>query len=418
MSSMSRWMVPLALALTCTTARAQSVAAVLMVEDDGWGPRQELTERLGIQLYGELLQAGLYDKVTRIQGRENANARLAQAICDLAATHDLVDVWLSVHTTHRDPAEMLQLIPASRRKLRLVYSTACHGDQEERKAWEVLKPKALVTHVGINNPLFALPYILSRWIQGDPIGPAVSMGWRETQLGMSFALSLPGADAAQLPEVSGSRPVVSGDRGVTITSFTNRHAAGIPVDLQWSTGRGGPIGLALRTLARPGFEVHGHQVRAMADSVVLPSVLPPQALAQLNSIKVTTPSRGQLELEIGSAMELPANGVTLMLSPVIKLWPGKMDVAARRVEVNVEGVWAKRGILRAKIKTLTLSPAAHGYQATARIGVFGLIPWSYSFDVGGTTPPALSLSSPIFRAIDPALPAGTGFGTVLAGINH
>lgn len=417
MSIMSRWMVPLA--LMCAVggvARAERVAAVLMVEDDGWGPRQALTERLGIQLYGEMLAAGAYAKVERIKGRQDANHRLAEAICRLAATHDAVDVWLSVHTTKRDPFEMQALIPANRRKLRLVYSTACHGDQEERKAWEVLRPKAIVTHVGINNPLFALPYILSRWIQGDPIGAAVSMGWRETQLGMRFALSLPGADASAVPEVGGSRPVISGERGLTIMPGA---ALKVPAELRWSTARGGPVGLALRALARPGFEVHGHEVRAMVDQVMLPVVLPARALESLNTIRVTRPSRGQMELELGQKLDLPVEGVTLSLAPVVKMWAGKMDVASRQVQVHVEGVWAKRGILRAKINSLTLAPGQHGYKATARIGVFGLIPWRHSFAVGGSTPPALTPTSPLFRAIDPSLPAAPetpGLATVLAHV--
>ena len=61
---------------------------------------------------------------------------------------------------------MARLIPQSARKLRLVYSTACFGASEERQAWEGLGARTVVTHVGINDPLVALPYILSRWIAG------------------------------------------------------------------------------------------------------------------------------------------------------------------------------------------------------------------------------------------------------------
>lgn len=414
-----RWLgvIPFMCLLVPGAVSAQSVAAVLMVEDEGFGPRQPLTERLGLQLYGELLSSGAYAQVERLKGRHDANQRLAQAICRLAATHDLVDVWLSVHTTDRDPLEMQRLIPPGRRKLRLVYSTACHGDSHERKAWEVLRPRAVVTHVGVNNPLLALPYVLSSWLQGEPIGPSVSLAWRETQLGMRFANSLPGVDCAELPAVSGSRPVVTGERGLTITSGLARACPALPGDLRWSTSRGGSLGLILRALARPGFEVHGHEVRAMVQGVMLPLALPQAALDNLSSIKVTQPARGQLDLDLGDRLEVPARGATMVLSPLVSLWPGKLDLETRLLKVHVKGISARRGILRARIDSLTLSPAKNGegYQATARIGIFGLIPWRTAFEVGGCRPAPLDLVGPLFRALDPT-PPRPGIGTILARV--
>lgn len=414
------WLIPVALLTLVPAVRAGTAAAVLMVEDEGFGPRQPLTERLGMQLYGELLEAGTYAEVERIKGRHDANARLAAAIVRLAAKHDHIDVWLSVHTTRRDPLEMQRLIPPRARKLRLVYSTACHGDENERKAWEVLRPRAVVTHLGINNPLLALPYILSRWIAGDPIGPSVSMGWRETQLGMRLAVSLPGGGTCGIPDPSGSRPVVSGDRMLTIRSGQAPVCIAVPEALRWSERRGGSPGLMLRALARAGFEVHGHEVRSLADQLMCPLVLPAQVLERMSTIKVTNPGVGRIEVDLGAKRGddtlVPMNGVTLALSPLVKLWPGKLDVESRVLDVHVRGVWARKGILRARINKLTLSPAKNGqgYRVRAGVGVFGFIPWSMSYDVGGEAPPPFSYLPPVFRGIDPSLPAVEGAATVLA----
>ncbi|MCW8139823.1 MAG: hypothetical protein KIT58_13070, partial [Planctomycetota bacterium] len=178
--------------------RAPRAAAVLAVEDDGYAG-SEVTERLGVALYGRFLEAGPYGgRVLTVVGRHEATARLAAAIARAASLADVVDVFITVHTTARAVDEVRALIaPAVARKLRLVYSTACWGAENEREAWEALGPRTVVTHEGLNNPLIALPYILSRWLAGAPIGQASAEGYRETQLATALATHVAGSLAAR-----------------------------------------------------------------------------------------------------------------------------------------------------------------------------------------------------------------------------
>lgn len=382
-----------------STALAQEprAAAVLMVEDGGY-PGVETTERMGIALYGRFLAQGRYARVLVVKGRERANERLAQAIRAVAAEHDVVDVFCSVHTTTRAPAEWLRLIPPEARKLRLVYSTACYGAAEERRAWERVGARTVVTHVGLNNPVVALPMILSRWLGGGEIGPAVAEGYRETALSVNFLLSLPGAvGAAGIPDVSGSRPVVAGDPRL------RRPGVPLPTALTYDRARGGPIGLALRAL--DGFRVGRDELQPLLDRISLPLVLPTDALAQVRGVDVerSWSGEGQLGLDLVRRVDVPWQGVTLRVGERVTLRPGKVDPSARVIEIHAEGLWVKKGIFRVKLSKLTLRPdPAGGYRVRANAALWGFVPFVKNFEIGGGEPLPLAHAEPIY------LPRGAG----------
>lgn len=416
-------------------ADPEGAAAILMIEDEQGGHRTQLTERLGAQLYQRFLYAGPYRSVRTLTGRDDANARLAATIRELAADHDVIDLFLSVHTTDRHPKELLQAIPPEARKLRLVYSTACHGAHHERKAWETVGASAIVTHDGINNPLLALPYFLSRWLRGVSASQAVSGGYLLTQRMMSFALSLPGMGAIDLPDVSGSRPVYVGDRGVSFltgldTSTRNRVRrgfgrgyGGLPPGLRYSSRTGGPLGLALRALAYRGFSVGPHEIDAMLRDVVLPSALPQDVLAQVESVDVVSPALGKVKLRLRREVELEQQGVTLVFGRTVHLWAGQMHMANRELDVNISGLWARKGLLRARINNLSLRPSDDpddGYAVTARIAIYGFIPWWHTLELGGERAAPVENDGPIYHPMParPPEPQGDGIKQVVESLTR
>lgn len=383
------------MAAATSTALAQDprAAAVLMVEDGGY-PGSDTTERMGLALYGRFLSAGRYARVLTVQGRDRANERLSQAIRAAAAGHDVVDVFCSVHTTTREPAEWTRLIPPEARKLRFVYSTACYGAEEERRAWERVGARTVVTHVGINNPVVALPMILSRWLGGGEVGPAVAAGYRETAMTMGFMLSLPGAvGAAGIPDVAGSRPVIMGDPRL------RRPGVALPDGLSYDRARGGPLGLALRALE--GFRVGRGELQPLLDRISLPLVLPAGALEQVQGVSVERSwgGEGQLALGLARQVDVPWQGVTLRAGERVTMRPGRADPATRTVEVHTTGLWVKKGIFRVKLSKLTLSPdAAGGYRVRANAALWGFIPFFKSFSIGGRAPQPLAAAEPIYLA--------------------
>ncbi len=396
----------MATATTTTTALAQEprAAAVLMVEDGGY-PGADTTERMGVALYGRFLSAGRYARVLVVQGRAGANERLSAASRAAAAGHDVVDVFCSVHTTTRDPAEWARLIPPGARKLRLVYSTACYGAEEERRAWEGVGARTVVTHVGINNPVVALPMILSQWLRGGEVGPAVAAGYRETAMTTHFLLSLPGADAAAggVPDVAGSRPVIVGDPRL------RRAGAPLPAALTYDRARGGPLGLALRALE--GFRVGRQELQPLLDRISLPLVLPAGALEHVHGVAVerSWSGEGQLNLGLARQVDVPWEGVTLRAGTEVTLRPGKADPATRTVEVHTTGLWVKKGIFRVKLGKLTLTPDARGgYRVRANAALWGFIPFFKNFSIGGRAPAPLADATPLYRA-----PASVGLANVV-----
>jgi hypothetical protein len=418
------------LALTAfpLSASAQTAAAVLMVEDQGWN-REDITEPLGLALYGHFLRSGPYTEVVTVQGRDNGQRRLADAILQAARTHDVVDVFLSVHTTRRDPEAWAQMVRPAADKLRLVYSTACHGAEAERAAWEAVGPQALVTHNGINNPLLALPRILSGWLGGERLESLVTTGYSDTLHGYRFASSLPGVDAGAFPDEEGSRPTLTGDRDLRITSGLP-HTPSVPRHLVYEARRGGAMGLALRALADEGFQVEGRMVRSFIDRVYLPLVLPQEALDAVVAIRASSSQRGSLVLQLRERVSVPLRlGFTLRLEERVEVWAGTFNVESRALSVGVKGVrvvsplgLSSVGITGLHVRPL---PLVGGYFAAVNVGLRGLIPIDFpagiGFPIGGSTPPEVTTRdmTPVFRTMPPRAPSETpGLAGALAEIGR
>jgi len=405
------------LLLAAGAARADpdpTVAAVLHVEDDGWG-RGDVTEPLGAALYGRFLAEGPYAEVARLTGRERAHERVAAAIRDLAARHDMVDVFLSVHTTRRDPERWAERIPPAARRLRLVYSTACHGDDAEREAWEAVRPRTIVTHEGINNPVLALPTILAGWIAGEPIGDVVTEGYRLTVRSEALAASFPGGDAIRMPDPAGSRPVVTGDRHLTIGAGLRGPLPAVRPELRLSARRGGVPGLALRALALEGFRVDGVGALRFADlTTLLPAAIPAEALERARSVGAESPARGEVVARFADETEVPlGRGFRLVLDEEVAVWASRFDIDAQRFELKARGLAVRWKILKARVDRLALKPMPllGGYRAEASVGVFGWVPFSFTLPVGGGDPEPVVVESPIFRP----MPAARGLSAAVAG---
>lgn len=388
---------------TAGLARAQQPTAglVLMVEDQ---PRPE-AQRMGVALYGEILRHGPYAERVVVQGREEANARLARAIVDVASRHAIVDVFIAMHTITRDPAEWRRLIPpAAARKLRLVYSSACYGAQEERAAWEGLGVRTVVTHVGDNNPVIALPYVLTRWVAGDPIGPAVHMAWRESTLFMRMALTLPGAsfgpDDLPVLVLDGSRPFISGDFNTRVSDGLGRTGR-LPSTLVYDRARGGPLGLALRALAGR-FSVSGREAMAILRSIDLPLPVDAQRLP-IRDLTIEEP--GTIVLRLSGRQELLLErGFKLILDPEVRLTPGRWDPEARQISVVVRGMRVGWGLLRATPIAFVLEPEPGdrpGYRVRF-LGTFMLFPVAGAVHVGGTDPKDEPIAAPLRGPTGPA----------------
>jgi hypothetical protein len=366
-------------------------AAVLMVEDAG-RPGVELTERLGVALYGRFLECGRYARVVALQGRQDANERLSRAIRELAAAHEHVDVFCSVHTISRAPDEWARLVPPGARKLRLVYSTACYGAQEERRAWAAVGARTIVTHVGINNPLVALPLFLSRWLTGEQVEAAAASGYRETALAMRFVAGLPGlVGGPDLPSINGSRPVIEGDRALTIGL-----PVALPRELLHERARGGAIGLALRALT--GARVAPDELRPLLERA--PRALLGRALDALLAVDVerTRGGEARLSLRFAREAEVPLEGLTLRLGERVTLWPGVADPDGGRLVVHTSGLTVSLGPVDMTLKelALTFDPAQGVYRARAAAALWGWVPIARTFVLGGRTPPPLTDDGPLF----------------------
>ncbi|MGE0708547.1 MAG: hypothetical protein AB7N76_23035 [Planctomycetota bacterium] len=399
---------------------------MLMVADN------EITERIGVAAYEPFLRAGPYGSVEVITGDYDANERLAAAIRKQAARYDVVDVVLSVHTTTRDPARMQELIPPKARKLRLVYSTACYGNSHERHAWERLGARTVVTHIGINNPLVALPYFLSRWIKGDAVGETVRAGFREEALVARFAMSVPSvgenlsalyADSSGRPEfLEGSRPVISGDAALRITSGLS-YRPDVPRHLGYDRDSGASLGLALRAMAGR-YELRGDgladalaAMRLPALPGVTPDVLRRIAVERVGSAKAVR--AGKLVVELARKQELPLEqGFKLKVSKEVTVRAGRFDPERREAKLSVSGLWVAKGILRYRVTSMTVLPAkdGQGYRVKFGGGAWGIIPFWYSLPIGGTTPEALPANMEPLRGAPFGDPKGLDEGVVLSGI--
>jgi hypothetical protein len=299
---------------------------------------------------------------------------------------------------------MARLIPpASAKKLRLVYSTACFGASEERLAWQRLGARTVVTHVGINDPLVALPYILSRWIAGAPIGRSVAEAFRETVLGMHLVLSFPNVANLGIPSVDGSRPMIWGDEALTIRSGAPAARIGCPAALTYSRQRGGPVGLALRGLAGRLW-LGPADVKPLFERLQMPMALPDGALTKVTHVGPTTngSGEGQLALVLSSQVDVPlpdtgVKNLILRVGEQVALRPGVVDVERHEVEVHAEGLWLKKGLVRIRLSHLTLTPPSdgHGWRARASGGLWGFIPVWKTFDLGGSAPLAAGDTRPV-----------------------
>lgn len=416
----------LALAAGPGMASAQERAAAVLAVSDSSYPGFEVTERIGALLYSRFLQAGPYRRVVQVLGENGPTARLAAAIRDAAATADVVDVFCTVHTTERDARELQRLLPVGvRGKLRLVYSTACYGADAERAAWESVGARTVITHQGLNNPMIAMPYVLSRWLAGAPIGQAVAEGYRETQLGTALVGSLVGPMASGLGgyvssdlfDTSGCRPVVSGDARLTIASGLRGARPSVPAALVYDRARGGPIGLLLRALG--GASLTPADAGSLLDRTYARSIIPAEALAGLVHLGAGAGGEGRLELNMSKVVtvaipDLPM-GLRLRVARDVSLRPGRVDVVARRVQLHARGLALARGLIRVNLRSVTLEPGkdGRGTRVRASAGLWGFIPiWkTFSFDGAVEAPVA---HGPVFRPT----PATPGLVEALAAIDR
>lgn len=401
-------------------AQQGAAGAVLMVEDEGW-PGSAETERLGVLLYGRILSTGPYSEVRVVKGRDDGQRRLAAAIRTSASKHRVVDVFLTVHTTTRDPASWANLVgPEAARKLRLVYSTACFGAEEERRAWETLGVKTVITHVGVNNPLIAFPYFLSRWLQGAPVGATVAEGYRETRAISTYVLSLPmiapyglaGLEGYGDP-IEGSRPVVSGNHNLRITDGLARSLPALPRPLHYSRQDGGPLGLVLRAVAGR-YTVERGGIATLLSRLELGALpIPAAELAKAKRLAVqweerttmdggsSRTGRAEVELELRDEIKVPLDdGFELKVSKTVKVRPGVFDIRAQTLALHVSGLWVTKGLLRVALSRLTIKPDAHGpgYAVKANAGLFGVIPVWKTLSIGGRRPALDDDRGPIFLA--------------------
>ncbi len=399
---------------------AKDAAAVLMVEDN------EITEKIGIAAYAPfLIQSGVYKKVYTLHGRQRSNERLASAIRQAAADHDYVDVVVSVHTTTREPAQMLRLIPQNARKLRLVYSTACYGADVEREAWEQLGARTVVTHVGINNPLVALPYFLSQWIRGEAVGKTIREGFREEAITSRFGLSLPGVgeamsvlygdDGGNPAFLDGSRPVLSGMGNLTIRSGLGNVRLTKPAHLRYSRNTGGSLGLATRAMV-DRYDLQGGSLAEALAMLRVPATpwLPPNLLRRLRVVPVyrtqgaghnrgfrgtRTLRAGKIEITLAQKQTIPLEqGLKLKVGKVVTITPGRLDPEARTLRMEVSGLWIKKGVLSYRLTSMTVKPADNGYKITVGGGVFGFVPYWHTIPIGGRNPEPLPADLSVLSA--------------------
>lgn len=415
---------------------AKDAAAVLMVEDN------EVTEQIGIAAYAPFLtQAGAYKKVYTLKGRHRSNERLAAAIRQAAAEHDYVDVVVSVHTTARDPQLMSRLVPQSARKLRLVYSTACYGADVEREAWEQLGARTVVTHVGINNPLVSLPYFLSEWIRGEPVGKVIREGYREEAITSRFGLSLPGVgeamsvlygDSGGNPAfLDGSRPVLSGNGNLTIRSGLKVRLRK-PEHLRYKRSTGGSLGLATRAMA-DRYDLKGEGLANALGMLRVPATpwLPPNLLRRLRVKPVyrNQPGHqrnsfgsnrrqlraGKIEITLAKKQEFPLEqGLKMKVNKVVSITPGRLDPEKRTLRLEVSGLWIKKGALSYRLTSMTIKPDDYGYKVTVGGGVFGFVPYWHSIPIGGRNPEPLPADLSVLSARDHEAKSGIAAAIGLA----
>ena len=121
--------------------------------------------------------------------------------------------------------------------------------------------------------------------------------------------------------------------------------------------------------------------------LVLPQALPADVLDRVQEIRMENAAQGWLRLTLDREVEFEDSGVTITASRTVRVRAGRFDVGSRRLKVHVEGLWASRGLLQARVSNLEVRPDDRGgYTVDIGVGVFGLIPWTHSMYMGGTTP--------------------------------
>jgi hypothetical protein len=417
------------------------LAAVLAIEDRD----NPVTQKLGVAVYRPFLDSAPYSRVTTVVGSEDPNRRMAEAIVALAKEHDWIDVFCSIHTTEREGAELARWIPLSaRRKLRLVYSTACHSERAERKAWESLGARTVVTHLGINNPLFSFPIFLSRWIRGDTVEQAVKLGARETALAHRFALSLPGGQEFDREIVDGSVPKISGDPRLTLAHGWVKGGSAArslaswwlstnaPPDLLYDRSRGGTLGLALRAMSAEKFVIKGKEVRELLDRVAVPypfteldpevfeksyvetkvQTAPPKLLFGVIPVGPRFRVERRLVIELRKPVELPLSApFSLRFAKRVWLSAGEIDPERERAQLYVSGVSLRSCGLSYTPTSLSISRHwLGGYNLGIGGRFLGIVPLGAGIPIGGRTPEAVpnrvERAAAVCRGVTDLLPVG------------
>jgi hypothetical protein len=385
-------------------AQEKTIGALLVTDDHD----NNITETLGVTLYRAFLEQGPYQEIISIAGYEEGN--VYESIRTLASRYDLVDVFFSVHTTDRSPEEVMKQIPSPMRKLRLVYSTACGGASAERKGWEAVGARAVITHVGGNNPSVFFPYFLSRWIEGAALEDVVTGGYRETVLFNRFFRSVPFGPEHAFDEPD-CQPVLSGDRHLTIQSD------GVPAvqvkgsGLKYGRRTGSVAGLVLRAMVgRPGLDQQ--DIDRWAQGTLLPDQVE-SVLKDLRGIQAEYDpgeDRADLVVRLDEPMEAPiersfGKGIRvtlefrLGLDSEVRIGFGQVDPVQRRVTIHVSGIWIQAATLpRLTLRKLQLDPypLGLGYRLSLWGNSAGGRPIHLSIPIGGKAHDLSKMPKPLF----------------------
>jgi hypothetical protein len=392
-------------------ARAEPRAAAVLAVSDAGIPGADVTETIGSALFRRFFERAPYDRLIVLSGGGAADPQLQAAVRKAVASYEVVDVFCWIHTTPRDPASW-RGVGAGR--LRLVYSTACHGEQAERAAWEAAGARTVITHVGLNDGLAAFPYVLSRWLGGATIGDAACEAYREVVLTHHLAASLQGGfqeligrpSAPADADPSGCRPAISGDPDLTILSGLPNARSVLPGELVYSRQRGGLPGLLLRGLAG-GIRLGRGEVAGLLDRAYVTSFVPAEALRDLEV--VTAGGAGSADLTLSEAVTLPVPGLPLgfelRVARDVSVQPGVVDVDRRRIEVRVRGLSLVRGALRVRLRGATLTSDDEGqHRLRLSAGLWGFIPVWKTLRASETPAPPIAELTPLL--LEPAATPG------------
>ncbi|RMG08489.1 MAG: hypothetical protein D6731_21800 [Planctomycetota bacterium] len=339
-------------------------AALLWIHDRG----RAATERLGEAVYGGLLERGPYGEVRCLRGPAAGGEVLAAAARDLAARSEALDVFCSAHTTRRAPAAWREALAPARDALRLVYSTACWGARAELQAWAAAGARAVVCHEGLNDPLVAMPLVLSRWLTGSPLGDAVVEGYRETQALHALAKALAWTRRLVAPRevpdgygvgdpLQGSRPVVWGEASLRLGGAEEDPA------LRYDPATGGALGLAVRAaVGRFAFD-RGDLAELLAErGLPEPWADLAEAFRRAEAVSRVGAQRAPgLVVSFARPLvcRLPA-GPQLRLSERVALAPGPLDLERGRLDFEVQGAALGSGLTACRLHRLGVRSGRRG----------------------------------------------------------